>query len=305
MIKTDDKLNLLDAVKRLANKEDFNLRQKQANDKALRKFKEMGISNAGAFNFEMRAVMPNENIVGTHTMGFYGKGAEGDVLDKVLFLDNLMCSAKLPFVGINGVEWCDNMPVTDDNEVINTVLKPHRLATSVTISREYLNNVEQYNDMLLQLLANAVYGKLVASMFSASVGTSINPRGLFGDLEQVSISSLEDLTDLQYEGDKQMTNNVWVVSPKAKQAINKMASYPLINNGELLNNPAICSSKAQDGLVAYLPLDYVAVGQWACGSITIDNMSRAKEGEIIIYIDCYFDFANLNPNYVKVGVISE
>lgn len=306
MTKTNDKVNLLDVVRRLANKEDFNVRQKQTNDRALTKFKEMGMSNAGAFNFELRSVLPNnENLVGTQSMGIYGRNAESKVLDKVLFFDNLQNNAKLPFIDFRGVEWCDDMPVRDDNELINTKLTPHRLATSVTISREYLNNVEQYNDMLLQMLVNAVYGKLVQSMFSASAGTSTSPRGLFGDLEQKSVATLADLQDLQYEGDRQMTNNIWIVSPKAKRAINRMAATPLISNGELLNNPAICSSKAQDGIIGYIPLEYVAVGQWACGSITIDHVSRAKEGEIIIYIDTYFDFANLNPNFVKVGIITE
>ena len=74
MTKTNDKVNLLDVVRRLANKEDFNVRQKQTNDRALTKFKEMGMSNAGAFNFELRSVLPNnENLVGTQSMGIYGR----------------------------------------------------------------------------------------------------------------------------------------------------------------------------------------------------------------------------------------
>lgn len=299
-----EKINILDVIKRLADRETFNLREKTENEKAQKKMKEMGISSIGNYAFEIRNLMPNVNLVGTETKGIYGKSANAEILQNMIYFEGLTNNIKLPYISVDGVQWC-GYNMVENNDVITTKLTPHRLATSVTITREWLNNTEQFNEAVKTLLWNAVYAKLTETMFSTAAATSLSPAGLFGGVTEETISSLEDLINLQYDGDKNKCENVWVISPKAKKFINSQNNGTLITNNKLFNNDIVCCGGAEDGIIGYIPLNYVAVGQWGCGSITVDAVTRAKEGEIIVYIDTYWDFANLNNDFVKVGRIAD
>ena len=55
---------------------------------------------------------------------------------------------------------------------------------------------------------------------------------------------------MQYDGDKQKTKNVWLISPKAKAEILKLNPL-MFNDGKFLGNDYITENRMQDGLIAY------------------------------------------------------
>ena len=301
-------INLLDVVKRLANKTPLTKEQETINRSSVDRMKERGISTVGAFNFELRSsIMADPDLAGSFTPNLYSKNSTGrELLDRVIFYRDLSSNAKIPCIDFNAVQWVgDGMASPSGHELKGLSVKPHRLSTNVTISNSILNEVGDFEEKVKQQLVNAIYAKLIGSMFSTAEGNDIQPKGLFGGIEVCTLTDYDSLLEMQFKGDAKGTDNVWVVSPKAKQRINSLAGYPLISDNRMLNSDCFCVNQTKDDVVGYLPLNLVAVADWSAAGITVDAVTKAKDGEIIIYIDAYFDFGNLNDDYVQVGRFAE
>ena len=142
--------------------------------------------------------------------------------------------------------------------------------------------------------------KLVESILSDDAETTDQPKGIFNGLSATTISAITDLATMQYNGDKEKTKNVWVISPKAKAEILKL--NPLIfNDGKFLGSEYIFENRMKDGLIAYLPLDLVVVAQFGVVEITVDNVTDVVNGNVKTYIDTYFDFDFMDTTKIQVG----
>ena len=105
---------------------------------------------------------------------------------------------------------------------------------------------------------------------------------------------------MQYEGDRNQVDNVFIISPKAKYEINKLSDN-LLRDNQLLNNPAICENLMQDGLICYMPLDLLLIAEFGTTSITVDAVTKAADNEVVVYIDSYLDFGYLNKDLIKLA----
>ena len=151
------------------------------------------------------------------------------------------------------------------------------------------------------ILIKAIYNKLVESILCDSAETEDQPKGIFNGLSATTISALADLATLQYGGDKEKTQNVWLISPKAKAEILKL-NPTIFNDGKFLGGDYILENRMQDGYIAYLPLDLLVVAQFGIVEICTDNVTDAINANTKVYIDTYFDFDFLDNTKIQLGV---
>lgn len=304
----ETKLNLVDVINKITTKQNFNIEEKRINDKCEKSLKEKGISHNGQFNFEMRDlvnVQPPYYVGHKKTETFVLKNDAAELIQRVNYFENNVNDLNVPYVSSANVAWGEEVAkiLNSNPQLQSKKLKPHRLSTYVDYSKAFLNCTDdEVSQKVNQSIINAIFNKLFQTIFSDVEETNEHPKGIFNGITPCTITTTEDLADLQYEIDKKHNGNVWVISPKAKQKLLKMGTnYPLLSNNELLNNPAICTNLCDDGYICYLPLDLLVVAQWGVMSLNVDNYSLATEGKVRVYIDGWFDFDLIGNDNIAVG----
>ncbi len=300
-------INLNNVINSIINKKNFSVEEKRINDKCEKSLKEKGISHNGQFNFEMRDlvnVQPPYYVGTKKTETFVLKNDAAELIQKVNYFQNNVNDLNVPYVSAANVAWGEEIAnVLDANPQLESKkLKPHRLSTYVDYTKAFLNCTDdEVSEKVNQSVVNAIYNKLFATIFSDVEESDAHPKGLFNGITP-STTTIENLADMQYAIDKKHNCNVWVISPQAKKEINKLSvNYPLLNNNQLFNSPAICTNLCTDGYICYLPLDLLVVAQWGVMSLNVDNYSLAKEGKVRVYIDAWFDFDLLGNDNIAVG----
>ncbi|MBQ4022473.1 MAG: phage major capsid protein [Prevotella sp.] len=302
------KLNMVDVINRITAKQNLTIEEKNINDKCSKQLKEKGISHNGQFNFEMRNIIKvaEPYFVGNKkTETFVLKNDAAELIQKVNYFENNVNDLNVPYVSSANVAWGGEVAkVLDSNPQLESKkLKPHRLSTYVDYSKAFLNCTDdEVSQKVNESIVNAIYNKLFQTIFSDVEESDAHPKGLFNGITPSTITTTEDLTNMQYAIDKKHNGNVWVISPQAKQKLLKMGTnYPLLQNNELLNNPAICTNLCDDGYICYLPLDLLVIAQWGVMSLNVDNYSLATSGKVRVYIDAWFDFDLLGNENIAVG----
>lgn len=302
------KINLVDVINRITTKQNFNIEEKRINDKCEKSLKEKGISHNGQFNFEMRDlvnVQPPYYVGTKKTETFVLKNDAAELIQNVNYFENNVNDLNVPFVSAANVAWGDEVAniLNSNPQLESKKLKPHRISTYVDYSKAFLNCTDdEVSQKVNESIVNAIFNKLFQTIFSDVAETNEHPKGLFNGITPSTITTIDNLADMQYEIDKKHNGNVWVISPQAKQKLLKMGTnYPLLSNNQLLNNPAICTNLCNDGYICYLPLDLLVVAQWGVMSLNVDNYSLATSGKVRVYIDAWFDFDLLGNDNIAVG----
>lgn len=301
-------INLNNVINNIINKKNFSIEEKRINDKCEKSLKAKGIANSAQFNCEFRDIIKvgEPYYVGNKkTETFVLKNDAAELIQNVNYFENNVNDLNVPFVSAANVAWGEEVAkILDANPQLESKkLKPHRLSTYVDYSKAFLNCTDdEVSQKVNQSIVNAIFNKLFQTIFSDVEETQAHPKGLFNGITPSTITTIENLADMQYEIDKKHNGNVWVISPQAKQKLLKMGTnYPLLSNNQLLNNPAICTNLCNDGYICYLPLDLLVVAQWGVMSLNVDNYSLATSGKVRVYIDAWFDFDLLGNDNIAVG----
>ena len=298
-----ERLNLLDVINRISNKITLTETQAELNQRAIDKAKDDGISAVGQFNFELRAMVDdlglNQKRIIASTQS---SEIDDDFINRITFYPNLKANLKAPYFDENTCEWkAVGYGITANTDTITSkYLTPHRLTTQTDFSVSILRQSGKFYNEVNAILVKAIFNKLVETILSDSAETDDKPKGIFNGISATEISTLEDLATLQYNGDKNKTKNVWLISPKAKQEIMKI-NPSLFNDGKFMDSEYICENRMQDGLIAYLPLDLLVVAQFGAVELTIDNVTDVVNGNVKTYIDTYFDFDFLDNGKIQLG----
>lgn len=297
-----EQLNLLDAINRISNRIALTEMQENINQRAKDKAKEKGISAVGQFNFEMRSLVNGSEITNTTRVETQSSEIEDEFLSKTTFYPNLKANIKAPYFDENTCDWkAVGYGISANTDTVSSkYLTPHRLTTQTDFSLTILRQSGDFYNEVNKILIKAIYNKLVESILSDSAATDDAPKGIFNGVSATTVSAITDLASMQYNGDKQKTKNVWVISPKAKAEILKL--NPLIfNDGKFLGSEYILENRMKDGLIAYLPLNLITVAQFGVVEITVDNVTDVANGNVKTYIDTYFDFDYLDNSKIQVG----
>ena len=301
---TKERFNLLDAINRISNRIALSETQETENRKAIEKAKEDGITAVGMFNFELRAMIDDLGTKSGRTIAHTQSSEyDDDFLSKITFYPSLKANLKAPYFDEKTCDWKENgySLTAETNTITSKYLTPHRLTTKTNFSVSILQQSGKFYNEVNQILIKAIYNKLVESILSDSAETSDQPKGIFNGISATTISTIADLAGMQYDGDKQKTNNIWLISPKAKAEILKL-NPTIFNDGKFLGSPYISENRMQDGFIAYLPLDLVVVAQFGAVEVTVDNVTDVVNGNVKTYITTYFDFDFLDDTKIQLGI---
>ena len=299
---TMERLNILDVINRISNKIDLSETQKNENRKAIEKAKDDGITAVGQFNCEMRSLLNGSGITNISRAETKSSEIEDTLLSMMTFYPNLKANLKVPYFDENTCQWKEEgYSIAENTDTLTSkYLIPHRLTTKIDFSVSILRQSGKFYQEVNDILIKAIYNKLVESILSDDAESTDQPKGIFNGISATTISTLADLATLQYEGDKQKTNNVWLISPKAKCETLKL-NPTLFNDGKFLGSPYISENRMQDGLIAYMPLDLVVVAQFGAVQITVDNVTDVVNGNVKTYIETYFDYDFLDDSKIQLG----
>lgn len=298
-----ERLNLLDAINRISNRIALSETQEMENRKAIEKAKEDGITAVGMFNFELRSMIDDLGTKSGRTIAHTQSSEyDDDFLSKITFYPSLKANLKAPYYDENSCDWKEvGYGITANTDTLSSkYLTPHRLTTQVDFSVDILRQSGKFHNEVNAILIKALFNKLVESILSDGAETNDKPKGIFNGVSATTISTLEDLATLQYQGDKLKTKNAWLISPKAKAEILKL-NPTLFNDGKFLGSEYICENRLQDGLIAYLPLDLVTVAQFGCVQCTCDSVTNVINGIVKVYLDSHFDFDFLDDSKIQLG----
>ena len=301
---TKERFNLLDAINRISNRIALSETQETENRKAIEKAKEDGITAVGMFNFELRAMIDDLGTKSGRTIAHTQSSEyDDDFLSKITFYPSLKANLKAPYFDENSCDWKEvGYGITANTDTVSSkYLTPHRLTTQVDFSVDILRQSGNFYNEVNAILITALFNKLVESILSDGAETSDQPKGIFNGVSATTISTLADLATMQYDGDKQKTKNVWLISPKAKAEILKLNPL-MFNEGKFLGSDFILENRMQDGLIAYLPLHLITVAQFGCVQCTCDSVTNVINGIVKVYLDSYFDFDFLDDSKIQLGI---
>ena len=298
-----DRFNLLDAINRIAHRIELSETQENENRKATEKAEDNGIKAVGQINFELRSIIDDFGVKEGRTIAkTQSSEIEDDFIDRITFYPSLRANLKAPYFDENSCDWKDvGYSITENTDILTSkYLTPHRLTTRTDFSVSILQQSGKFYNEVNAILVKAIYNKLVETILSDGEETSDKPAGIFNGVSSTTISTLADLVEMQYNGDKLKTKNVWIISPKAKAEIQKL-NPTIFNENKFLGNDYFLETRCQDGYIAYLPLNLITVAQFGVVSVTVDNVTDVVNGNVKTYIDTYFDFDFLDNSKIQLG----
>ena len=281
-------------------------------ERSREKARKYGINPTGAIVFENRSV-----ITGS-TPTSYGelKTSEKDfsIFDHINVYENPFVNVSVPYMTPNGIEWKQDGAATENHQLNSKKLKPYRITTYCNVSNTLLNahqnqiktdgepiGNEDFKNQIINGLDNAIKQKITESIFSTFSGTTDQPQGILYDVSATTITSgLTDLISMQYDGDKNKTHNVWVISPKAKKELLSINAN-IFNDGKLLGSDYIALNEMEDGFIAYLPLDLIVMALWTIASVDVDSVTEARNGITRVIINSFADFDYLDKFKIQLG----
>lgn len=297
-----EQIKLSEIIKKLSNKKEFNVTEKRINEKAIRNAKEHGYLTTGQFNCEMRDISLNNLYTDTaKTNGFIKKDNDvNNILSQTTFVDNAVNSFNYPFVDFRNIVWGNPLDSVEIDSVRK--LSPKRLSAQINLSNEILNGVTDIDKQLTEMVINAIYQKLIESVFSTNSGDTESPEGILYDVSAQTLSDVEDITNIQLDVDKLSDNGTFICSPTAKQSLNKLnASNKVFDNGKCLNSNIIFTNLIEDKYLCYCDLTKIVIGSFGTIGITVDSYTKKHLGQTSITIDSFFDFTKSNEGFISLG----
>ena len=185
----------------------------------------------------------------------------------------------------------------------NVVLSPKRLTSYIDISKMLLvQDTHQAEEAIRRDIVDALNSKLQQTFFSADAKTDTKPAGIFNGQTLKTISSFDDIADLEADVDDENVGNnrQYVGSNKAKAALRTMAKSALtnellLNGGEIDGTKFTATSDISENKVVYGDFSSIAIAQFGDIEITLDPYTQAVNGCIRFVINSYFDFKIVRP----------
>lgn len=186
-------------------------------------------------------------------------------------------------------------------------MAPKRLTTFINVSKQFLiQDSVAANEMLMRDIVNAVAGKLEATIFGKEDVSATQPLGLFftapttkGAASWANMVALETAIDTS---NALMGNLKYITNAPAKGKLKttvKVAAQALyLMDGDTMNGyPVLTSNHVASALqvggdeygIVFANWADLMIGQWGGFDITVDPYTLAKNGQVQIVINAYFD----------------
>lgn len=277
-----------------------------------------GVTEAKGYTIplDMRSVLTT--VEGAKTIQTEKKGLLDPLTQSLVFSRlgaNISTGLKgnIEFVKIGGVQaqWKGETDKLDSVKPdFSTVeFKPRRLGVTVSISQlELIQDSLGVEQRILKLMNESIQNKLESTAFSTEALSSDAPKGLFNGTvtdkgamsydRAIGFISALDNNNALLGAPKFVTSPVgFSVCAKTPYSADKNLGYlsdyrdKNILGYEMLTTSAIPNTinTNESGLIFGNWADFF-VGQWGGLSITVDNLTRAKEACVDFIINSYWDF---------------
>ena len=230
------------------------------------------------------------------------------------YVGGLVGNVSIPQYAGSQVKWANEVATAEDGAgaFSEVTLAPKRLTAVVDVSKQFLlQNSADVEAILIRDLAAAVAEKLDKTIFGAGAGDDKTPAGLFAGVaaeKAIADMTYDDVLGLEEEVElANGSNYMFLVNPKVKFALKgtQMANglQMVFDKGEIDGYKTISSNSVFDkGIICMDPRELV-IGQWGSYDITVDNFTKAIDGQVRLVINAYFD-AKLRGNKVAKAIFN-
>ena len=227
------------------------------------------------------------------------------------YMSGLIGDVQVPIMGAGNVTW--EGEVASAKEAGYTFsskkLQPKRLTAYVDISKQFLvqDSIGAEQAIRADIVA-AINSKLESTILGSGEGSTTTPAGIFHGQTPKKITTFKDICDLEasIEDANVIGECKYVMSNKAKAALRNMpksskSTQLVMENGEVDGTPVLNTSNVEAQNIAYGDWNNLAIGQWGSIDLVVDPYTLAKDGQVRIVINAFFDAVTLRPEAFAFG----
>ena len=227
------------------------------------------------------------------------------------YMSGLIGDVQVPIMGAGNVTWEGEVASAKEAGYTFTSkkLQPKRLTAYVDISKQFLvqDSIGAEQAIRADIVA-AINSKLESTILGSAQGSTTTPAGIFYGQTPKKITTFKDICDLEasIEDANVIGECKYVMSNKAKAALRNMAKSTkstqlVIENGEVDGTPVLNTSNIEAQNIAYGDWNNLAIGQWGAIDLVVDPYTLAKDGQVRIVINAFFDAVTLRPEAFAFG----
>lgn len=227
------------------------------------------------------------------------------------YMSGLIGDVQVPIMGAGNVTW--EGEVASAKEAGYTFsskkLQPKRLTAYVDISKQFLAQDSIGAEQAIRAdIVTAINSKLESTILGSAQGSTTTPAGIFYGQTPKKITTFKDICDLEasIEDANVIGECKYVMSNKAKAALRNMpksskSTQLVMENGEVDGTQALNTSNVEAQNIAYGDWNNLAIGQWGAIDLVVDPYTLAKDGQVRIVINAFFDAITLRPEAFAFG----
>lgn len=227
------------------------------------------------------------------------------------YMSGLIGDVQVPIMGAGNVTWEGEVATAKEAGYTFTSkkLQPKRLTAYVDISKQFLvqDSIGAEQAIRADIVA-AINSKLESTILGSAQGSTTTPAGIFYGQTPKKITTFKDICDLEasIEDANVIGECKYVMSNKAKAALRNMpksskSTQLVMENGEVDGTPVLNTSNVEAQNIAYGDWNNLAIGQWGAIDLVVDPYTLAKDGQVRIVINAFFDAITLRPEAFAFG----
>lgn len=229
------------------------------------------------------------------------------------YMSGLISDVQVPIIGAGNVTWEGEVAPAEEAGYTFTSkkLQPKRLTAYVDISKQFLvqDSIGAEQAIRADIVA-AINSKLESTILGSAQGSTTTPAGIFYGKSPKTITTFKDICDLEasIEDANVIGECKYVMSNKAKAALRNMpksnkSTQLVMENGEVDGTPVLNTSNVEAQNIAYGDWNNLAIGQWGAIDLVVDPYTLAKDGQVRIVINAFFDAVTLRPEAFAFGTV--
>ena len=227
------------------------------------------------------------------------------------YMSGLIGDVQVPIMGAGNVTWEGEVASAKEAGYTFTSkkLQPKRLTAYVDISKQFLvqDSIGAEQAIRADIVA-AINSKLESTILGSAQGSTTTPAGIFYGQTPKKITTFKDICDLEasIEDANVIGECKYEMSNKAKAALRNMpksskSTQLVMENGEVDGTPVLNTSNVEAQNIAYGDWNNLAIGQWGSIDLVVDPYTLAKDGQVRIVINAFFDAVTLRPEAFAFG----
>ena len=227
------------------------------------------------------------------------------------YMSGLIGDVQVPIMGAGNVTWEGEVASAQEAGYTFTSkkLQPKRLTAYVDISKQFLvqDSIGAEQAIRADIVA-AINSKLESTILGSAQGSTTTPAGIFYGQTPKKITTFKDICGLEasIEDANVIGECKYVMSNKAKAALRNMpksskSTQLVMENGEVDGTPVLNTSNVEAQNIAYGDWNNLAIGQWGSIDLVVDPYTLAKDGQVRIVSNAFFDAVTLRPEAFAFG----